>query len=190
MNSDLQDAVGTVTIIIYDQKERPAGMICSFDMDFIGAYEQADVVDNGREINTKSGYWTCRYSFDGDKLSYTAVVDNPEYSYHSENEYRLAERLPAAVIAVRDNEEFHGYHAEYDGDGLLTRYGYSGMFEYNYSYSFDTDRSGNLSAIGFSGDEDPGGSVFMSFDQHGYLTRWTRILEHETITIDYCYVET
>ena len=190
VDSDIQDAVGTTTIIIYDQKERPAGMISSFDMDFISAYEKADIEENGREISTSSGNWTGRYHFAEDMLSYTAVVDNTEYSYHSENEYRLAERLPAAVIAIRDNEEFHGYHAEYDGDGLLTRYGYSGMFEYNYSYSFTPDLHGKLSRIDLSGDEVPEGSVFMSFDQHGYLTRWTRILEHETITIDYFYVET
>ena len=95
------------------------------------------------------------------------------------------------IIALKDNEIFNNvnYHLEYTGDGLLTRYGYPGIYDYSFEYEYEAAPDGKLSAVYYSGDEVPEGSVFMSFDEHGYLTRYTRILEHEIITLVYSYVE-
>ena len=146
--------------------------------------------DDGRPVRTENNGLIAQYSYADDMLSYSVVGDIPEYAYHSENEYRLADRLPERILALKDNEVFSNvnYHLEYTGDGLLIRYGYPGIYEYAFEYDYETAPDGKLSAVTFSGDEVPEGSVFMSFDEHGYLTRYTRILEHEILTFEYFYV--
>ncbi len=192
VSSDLSDVIGNVTTIALDEYDRPSGEVCGFDLEALLDSDKIETDEQGRPVLTQNGSYTARFSYAGDMLSYRVVGDNPEFAYHSEREYALDERRPARIIALKDNEIFNNvnYHLEYTGDGLLTKYSYPGIYEYGFTYDFVADPGGKLSTVYFSGDEVPEGSVFMSFDEHGYLTRYTRILEHEILTFTYSYVET
>lgn len=191
VSSSLSDVIGNVTDIVLDQHDRPAGKRSAFDLEALKKLETVELDEQGRPIRTEEGGFIAQYSYAGDMLSYRVAGDIPEYTYHSENEYTLAERLPETLLALKDNEVFGNvnYHLEYTGDGLLTKYAYPGIYEYTFAYQYAKDAAGKLSAVLFTGDEIPEGSVFLSFDEHGYLTRYTRILEHEIITFTYSYVK-
>ena len=131
-----------------------------------------------------------QYSFSDDMLSYTAAGDIEEYAYHSKNEYLLSDRLPARILSLRDNEVFsnYNYHLEYTGEGLLTEYSYLDIFRHVFSYDYENS-SGKLSSVSWCEDDSTESQTFMSFDEHGYLTWYTRIMEHEIITLTYSYIE-
>ena len=190
VSSDIGDVIGNVTNLFFDQYERPVGEICSFDLDALFSCDKVELDGKGRPVVTQNGRYTAQYSYADDMLSYSAVVDNPEFAYHSAGNYMLDDRRPAKVIAMKDNEIFDNvnYHLEYTGDGLLTKYSYPGIYEYGFSYDYEASPDGKLSAVYFNGEEFPDGRVFMSFDGHGYLTRYTKIMEHEILTVTYSYV--
>ncbi len=199
VSSNMGDVIDNFTYIVLDQHGRPAGQITAFDIDSLfntgDPNGKVETDGQGRPVFIADGNWYASYEYADDMLSYKVTGDVPEYAYHAEREYRLADRLPAAVLAIRDEEEFHGYQVEYT-EGLLTKYGFPGILEYSYSYEIIPDSAGRLSHITFTenilsdGDEavPSPAYTFLSFDEHGYLTAYTRILEHEIITLSYTYV--
>ncbi|MBR0353169.1 MAG: hypothetical protein IJH53_08190 [Oscillospiraceae bacterium] len=199
VSSSRPEIIDNVTYIVLDQYGHPAGQITAFDLDSLFNTEdpngKVETDGQGRPVFVADGSYYASYEYAGDMLSYKVTGDIPDYAYHAEHEINLADRLPAAVLAISDEEEFHGYQVEYR-EGLLTRYAFPGIMEYCYTYEIVPDASGKLSRIDFTetilsdGDDAQPGPAYtlMSFDEHGYLTAYSRILEHEIITLTYTYV--
>ena len=199
VSSSQGEVIDNVTYVVLDQHGRPAGQITAFDIDSLFSTGdpngKVETDGQGRPVFVADGNYYASYEYAEDMRSYKVTGDIPEYAYHAEREFQLADRLPAAVLAVRDEEEFHGYQVEYS-EGLLTKYAFPGILEYCYSYEIVPDTAGRLSRIDFTetirsdGDDAQPSPAYtlMSFDGHGYLTAYTRILEHEIITITYTYV--